>query len=117
MAKSFDELADRTMSKDARRRARERAKEMMASMFIRQMRESLQISQTEIAKRLGIKQPTYSKIESAQHDLQIDTLRRVVEAMGGELDVVARFPKARVKVADVLRQYKAPSAPVHVELV
>jgi hypothetical protein len=46
MAKSFDELADRTMSKDARHRARERAKEMMASMFIRQMRESLQISQT-----------------------------------------------------------------------
>jgi hypothetical protein len=37
--------------------------------------------------------------------------------MGGELDIIARFPKAKMKVADVPRQYEVRSAPVHVELV
>jgi hypothetical protein len=33
-----------------------------------------------------------------QSDMQISTLRRIVNALGGELEVVARFPEGTVKI-------------------
>jgi predicted transcriptional regulator len=54
-------------------------------------------SQRELAKTLGIKQPSLSKLEK-QSDMQISTLRRIVSALGGELEVVARFPKGAIKI-------------------
>jgi hypothetical protein len=50
-----------------------------------------------VAESLGIKQPSLSKLEG-QSDMQISTLRRIVAALGGELDVIARFPKGAVKI-------------------
>jgi transcriptional regulator with XRE-family HTH domain len=54
-------------------------------------------SQRQIAELLGIKQPSLSKLEK-QSDMQISTLRRIVNALGGELEVVARFPEGTVKI-------------------
>jgi hypothetical protein len=53
-----------------------------------------------LAKVLGIKQPTLSKLEN-QTDIQVSTLQRIVDALGGKLDVVARFPKGSVKIVGV----------------
>jgi hypothetical protein len=33
-----------------------------------------------------------------QSDMQISTLRRILTALGGELEVVARFPEGTVKI-------------------
>lgn len=33
-------------------------------------------------------------------DMYVGNLRRFVEAMGGELDVVARFPEGSVKISN-----------------
>ena len=46
---------------------------------------------------LGIKQPSLSKLEK-QSDMQISTLRRIVNDLGGELEVIAGFPKGTVKI-------------------
>ncbi len=46
---------------------------------------------------LGIKQPSLSNLEK-QSDMQISTLRRIVNALGGELEVSARFPAGTVKI-------------------
>ena len=56
------------------------------------MRKLAGKSQREVAATLGIKQPSLSKLEG-QSDMQISTLRKIVAALGGELDVIARFPK------------------------
>jgi len=45
-------------------------------------------NQHEVADALGIKQPSLSKLEG-QSDMQISTLRKIVAALGGELDVIA----------------------------
>jgi len=50
------------------------------------------MTQQELADALGIKQPSLSKLEH-QADMQISTLKRIVEALGGELRVQARFPR------------------------
>ena len=38
-----------------------------------------------------------SKLEN-QDDMQISTLKRIVEALGGEVHVLARFPRGTVRV-------------------
>jgi predicted XRE-type DNA-binding protein len=48
-------------------------------------------AQAEIASTLKIKQPSVSKIEK-QADMYLSTLRSYVEAIGGQLDLVVRFP-------------------------
>ena len=50
-----------------------------------------------VADALGIKQPSLSKLEK-QSDMQISTLRRIVNALGGELEVSARFPAGTIKI-------------------
>jgi len=97
MAKSFDALVARTTTKRTRQRAARRTQELLGEMLVSELRKMSGKSQRELAKSLGIKQPSLSKLEK-QSDMQISTLRRIVQALGGELEVVARFPKGVVKI-------------------
>lgn len=65
--------------------------------LLQELREQQQISQVELAARLGIRQPTISKIERRE-DVNLSTLRRYIEALGGELHVTARFPGGAVEI-------------------
>lgn len=56
-----------------------------------ELRRLAGLPQTVIAAGMGIRQPSISKIES-QPDVFLSTLRRYVEAMGGELEIVVRLP-------------------------
>jgi transcriptional regulator with XRE-family HTH domain len=97
MAKSFDELADRVMSNKARARASRRTKELLAELLLSEVRKLAGKSQGELARTLGIKQPSLSKLEN-QDDMQISTLKKIIEALGGEVQIVARFPKAKIRI-------------------
>ena len=97
MAKSFDELVRRTTTKRTRQRAAERTRELLGELLLSEIREQAGKSQREVADALGIKQPSLSKLEK-QSDMQISTLRRIVNALGGELEVSARFPAGTVKI-------------------
>ena len=57
------------------RRPTWRAKEMLAEMLLAEVRQSVGLTQEELAATLGIKQPTLSRLES-QHDMQVSTLQR-----------------------------------------
>ena len=48
-------------------------------------------SQEEVAKQLHIKQAAVSKLRR-RTDMYLSTLRGFIEAMGGKLEIVARFP-------------------------
>lgn len=97
MAKSFDSLVKRTTTKRTRQRAAERVQELLGEMLLSEVRQRAGMSQSELAAALGIKQPSLSKLEG-QSDMQISTLQRIVSALGGELEVFARFPRGRVKI-------------------
>lgn len=65
------------------------------------MRRARDLTQEELAEALGIKQTTVSKIERAHErhaDLYLSTLRRFIEAMGGQLKLVAVFPDAEIPI-------------------
>ncbi|HEX2972613.1 MAG TPA: XRE family transcriptional regulator [Tepidisphaeraceae bacterium] len=95
MAKSFDSLVKRTTTQATRQRAARRTRELLAEMPLSELRQLVGLSQQELADILSIRQPSLSKLEN-QADMQISTLRRIVEALGGELQIVARLPKGDV---------------------
>ncbi len=105
MAKSFDELVQRTTTKRTRDQAAARTKELLAELVMSELRELTGKSQTELAAILGMKQPSLSKLEK-QSDMRISTLRKIVIALGGELEVLAKFPQGAIKLA----QFKRPKA-------
>lgn len=97
MAKSFDELVKRTTTKKTQARAAKRAQELLGELLLSEVRQLTGKSQRQIADALGIKQPSLSKLEK-QADMQISTLQKIIKALGGELQVLAKFPKGTVKI-------------------
>ena len=96
MAKSFDLLVRRTTSKQTRQRAAQRTEELLGQMLLSELRKLAGKSQRQLARDLGMKQPSLSKLEK-QTDMQISTLNRIVTALGGKLEVTALFPQGRVR--------------------
>jgi len=97
MAHKYKKLRDR-MSPEQKVRAEMQAKEMMAEMLLAEIRKSVSLTQEDLAKELGITQPSLSKLEN-QGDMQISTLRRLIEALGGELEIIAHLPKGDIRVS------------------
>ena len=67
----------------------------MARLRLGDIREAVGKTQVEVAAELRLGQGSVSKIERAA-DMYLSTLRRYVEALGGELEVLARFPEGTV---------------------
>lgn len=96
MARNFKELESR-MRPEALIRVKARAKEMMAEMLLSEIRREVGVTQEELAATLGIKQPSLSRLE-AQDDMQISTLRRLIAALGGELEIIAHLPGGAIRI-------------------
>ena len=81
------------------RRARVAAKAaaLNEEMSLEEMRRSRDLSQEEVAAALSVGQPAVAKLER-RTDMHVGSLRRYIEALGGELELVARFPGASVIV-------------------
>jgi len=109
-------LDGRIAKLSAKRRAKvsARAEELVAEeMSLQDLRKAMDRTQVEIAKALDVGQDTVSRYER-RTDMLLSTLRSYVQSMGGELDLVARFPnrgpvriKALRDLADSSRKRKA----------
>lgn len=97
MTRNFKELEGK-MKPDRLARAKARAKEMMAEMLLAEIRRSVGLTQEEMAETLGIKQPTLSRLES-QEDMQISTLNRLIQALGGKLELIAHLPGGDIRIS------------------
>ncbi len=77
-----------------RKKIEKRAAELIAEeMTMRELRKAHKRTQAQMAKALGVKQEQVSRIEK-RTDMHISTLRRSIEALGGELTLVAKFPNS-----------------------
>lgn len=95
--KKFEEL-ERQMNPESLARAKAKAKEVMAEMLLAEIRKEAGFTQEDIAKKIGIKQPTLSKLES-QDDIQISTLQRLIQALGGQLELIAHMPGGDIRIS------------------
>ena len=104
MARKFDELR-RGMGAERVTRNREASAVLLTAMDIARLRESRGVTQQELAERLEIVQSNISRLER-RNDVLVSTLRDVVAALGGELQLIARFPDGEVRI----RQFEEQGA-------
>ncbi|MEA1052329.1 XRE family transcriptional regulator [Lamprobacter modestohalophilus] len=97
MTRAFRELTAQ-LPPETQVRARARAEAMLAEMPLQTLRQARGLSQQQLAERLHVRQPAIAKLEK-RTDMYLSTLRSHIEALGGELEVVARFPDGAVKIA------------------
>jgi DNA-binding XRE family transcriptional regulator len=74
-----------------RERSKARVNELQQEMLLAELRKAAGQTQEELADELGVSQPALSKMEK-QTDMQIGTLGRIVESLGGRLELIARMP-------------------------
>ncbi len=77
--------------------AEKRALETEAAT-LEELRVALGISQERLAELLDVQQPAVSKLER-RNDMRVSTLREVIEALGGELKLVAKFRDRTIDLA------------------
>lgn len=91
-------LLRQKMSKQARELSALKSQKMLKEiMALKELRSALQLSQKKLAATLSVDQANISQIEN-RTDMFISTLRGYIEAMGGELDIIARFPQGEVHI-------------------
>jgi transcriptional regulator with XRE-family HTH domain len=83
---------------------------MIEAIPLAQLRDAQNITQVELARRLKIDQSAVSKIEH-RTDMYLSTLGDVIRAMGGELELTARFPNGDVHIVALSGESKSSSAP------
>ena len=98
MTKKFSSLRS-TMNKQAQAAVAEQVEAIMAEMPLHELRRARGLSQKMLAANLRVQQPAIAKLEQ-RTDMYISTLRSHIEAMGGELEITARFPEGTVKIAN-----------------
>ena len=101
MARDMDELFEQ-LPADRQRKIETRAAELREEyMTLQELRRARKLTQVKMAKSLGVAQNQISAIEK-RTDMHISTLRRTVEAMGGSLEITAKFPdRAPVHIAGI----------------
>lgn len=60
-------------------------------MTLQDLRKAREMTQVRLAEMLGKSQVTVAQMEK-RTDVMLSTLRSYIEAMGGQLDLVVRFP-------------------------
>lgn len=80
---------------DVVRAAKVRAEQEILELRLAQLREQLELSQTELAGRLGIFQPSVANLEKRGAEIKLSSLKRYVEAMGGKLSLDIELPNGQ----------------------
>ena len=96
----------RKLNPAARKRVDDRAAEIIAEeMSLRDLRKARRLTQTRVAKTLGITQDSVSRLEK-RSDLLLSTLRKTVKAMGGEVHIFAQFSdRSPVLLSDLAEEH------------
>jgi ribosome-binding protein aMBF1 (putative translation factor) len=99
------------MSPESQREVRDRVDRTLRHLD--EIRRARGMTQVALASAMGVKQAQITKVEH-QADLYVSTLRRFIEAMGGQLELVARFPDGEamsVNLADGDEEEVPPTGP------
>jgi ribosome-binding protein aMBF1 (putative translation factor) len=91
MAKPFKNLRDR-MSPRSRELSEQIAADLQKEIKLTELRGALGVSQEELAQIMKKKQAAISRFER-RSDMHVSTLREFISALGGKLELIAKFPE------------------------
>ena len=96
MAKNFSVLREK-MPSAAQARAQKMTNTMLVEMPLNELRQARGLTQATLASLLHVEQPSIAKMEK-RTDMYLSTLRNLVQAMGGDLVLTAKFPDGEVRI-------------------
>jgi plasmid maintenance system antidote protein VapI len=99
----FSDVVNRTMSPESQERAKQKTQHLLGEMALDELRAALSLTQQNLAETLRIKQSSVSKVLHGQ-DMYLSTLDKILQAMGGELEVYVALPDGRIKLS--LNQFR-----------
>jgi len=97
MSKPYSVLRE-TMKPAARKKAADKTTALLEAMPLQELRHARNLSQEQLAQTLAVKQAAVSKLEK-RTDMYISTLRNFIKAMGGDLEIIAKFPDGAVQIS------------------
>lgn len=95
---TWQEIKAKKFSPDQLQQIDNAVEQELLEMDLRALREAAGLTQEELAQRVAITQSQLSKLERRE-DHRISTVRRYVEALGGELEIVAVVDGKRILLA------------------
>jgi DNA-binding XRE family transcriptional regulator len=96
-AGSFNKLRDE-ISPDARDRVSQRVRDTLLEMTLQELRQNASDkTQVELAEFLELTRGAIAQIDGRQ-DVLLSKLAKYIHALGGDLELVARFPDADVRI-------------------
>jgi DNA-binding transcriptional regulator YiaG len=97
MSKPYSILRNK-MKPSARKKAAAKTRTMLDAMPLQELRHAKNLSQEQLARTLSVKQAAVSKLEK-RTDMYISTLRNFIKAMGGDLEIIAKFPDGSIQIS------------------
>ncbi len=103
----------KNFSTERKARVAGRVTALKAEMALAELRQARERSQEELARELKVNQPAVAKLEK-RADMYVSNLRRYVEALGGSLEITAKFPDGNVTItnfSDLAETSRTPGDP------
>ena len=95
--KTWKSIKESRFSPEEIAELQEEAMDDLVELNLRAIREALGKTQEELAEQLSVAQSQLSRLEN-RSDYLVSSLRRYVEALGGELEITAVFEDKRVRL-------------------
>ncbi len=96
--RSWKSVRSSRLSAPAAVRVKARVEQQIRTL--KELRNELAVTQSELAANADMTQSELSRLES-RADHRVSSLRRYVEALGGEIEIAAIIGGRRVKLTDV----------------
>ena len=94
MAKQLSELIKK-VNPDIVKAARAQSDLEVFELRLAQLRQTVEMSQQDLAAALGISQPSVANLEKRGHEVKISSLKRYIEALGGKLSLDVELADGR----------------------
>ncbi len=96
----WKDIEKKHFTPDQVKKAKAWAERELLEMDLRAVRELVGKTQADVARATKMTQPLISRAETRE-DHRLSTLRRYIEALGGELEVIAKFGNKMVRLRGV----------------
>ena len=92
---NWKDIRDRRLGPEEKAQVRVRAAALRQDLGLRVIRETLGMTQNDVAGKIEIDQGQLSRFERG-HDMRLSTLRRYLGALGFDLEIAAVAGKRRI---------------------
>lgn len=96
----WKDIREKKLSPEQLRRIDEEVEQELLEMDLRALREAVGLTQEELARKVEVTQSQLSKLERRE-DHRLSTLRRYVEALGGEIEIVALIEGKKIRLSGI----------------